>query len=160
MTRDHEFNEPDDILRLKKHLGGDEDFYPTDDEVERLVARVDAAIDAAPAKRVAMPVKRTPLWLGIAASMVLILGASWLSYKYGESIGTTVLVDTTTVAQSAPLTAELSSDDVTLDDASVAVLLEEMSDSYTYDAASRLLDDLTEDEMQYLQETFDVGDLL
>lgn len=160
MTRDHDFNEPDDIFRLKKHLGGDEDFYPSDDEVERLVARVDASIDAAPAKRIAIPLKRTPLWLGIAASLVLILGASWISYRYGSSIGTTATTDTTSTTANQPLVASVATDDVTLDDVSVSVLLEEISEDYSYDAASRLLDDLTEAEMLYLQETFDVGDLL
>jgi len=160
MTRDQEFNDQDDILRLKLHLGADEDFYPSDDEVDDLVARVDRAIDAVPDHSVPAPTLRTPLWLGIAASLVLILGASWLSFKYGESVGTTVFVDTTAATTTAPPVAEVAAEDVTLDADAVAVLLEEISDDYTYGAAERLLDDLTEAELEYLEKTFDVGDLL
>lgn len=157
MTHDKEQFESDDILRLRRHLGEDADFFPNDGEVDRLLARVDQAIDAD--HKTARIDYRLRNWIGIAAAVVLMFGASVIGFRYGRDTGTTVGVDTVTVADASVLTA-VEEEQMALDNDQVALLIQDITGDYVTGAAERLLDDLTEAEMLYLEQTFDVGDLL
>ena len=157
MTHDREQFESDDILRLRRHLGDDSDFYPSDADVEQLMARVDRAIEA-DHKTVRIDY-RLRTWIGVAATVVLVFGASLIGFRYGQDTGTATGADTVLVADASTITAA-EEQQMALDHDQVSLLIQDFAGDYSNGAAERLLDDLTDDEMIYLEQTFDVGDLL
>jgi hypothetical protein len=157
MTHDNEQFESDDILRLRRHLGDDTDFYPSDSEVEQLMARVDRAIEADQATvRIDYRLRN---WIGMAAAVVLMISASLIGFRYGRDSGATAGADTVLVADASTMAA-VEEQQVALDYDQVTLLIQDFAGDYSGGAAERLLDDLTDDEMIYLEQTFDVGDLL
>lgn len=157
MTHDREQFESDDILRLRRHLGDDADFYPSDAETAQLMARVERAIDSD--HKTLRIDRRLRTWIGAAAAIVLVAGASMIGFRFGQDTGGTVSTDTVLVADASTVAAA-EEVEVALDHDQVALLIQEFAGDYASGAAERLLDDLTDDEMNYLEQTFDVGDLL
>ncbi|MDH4155781.1 MAG: hypothetical protein OEW00_00695 [candidate division Zixibacteria bacterium] len=147
---------------IGERLGTDDLFYPEVAELKRLVTAVDRQIaELEPAA--ARPARVTPLrpafgYLAAAAVVVLVAGVylvSYLSGINGEG-GIAGLGRVDTVFQSADEEAELYEPD----ESSVGMLLYDFVDGRKLTAGEVLLDDITVDELEYLEENFDVGDLL
>ncbi len=143
-------------------LGSDDLFHPDAAEVERLVSAVDSQIaESQPAA--ARPARITPLrpafgYLAAAAVVVLIAGVylvSYLSGINGEGRMAT-LGSADTVFTFVDEEAELYEPD----EASIGVLLYDFVDGRKMTAGEVLLDDITEEELEYLEQNFNVGDLL
>jgi hypothetical protein len=151
-----------ELQTIGEKLGPDDLFHPEAGEVERLVSAVDRRI-AELEPPAARPVRATPLrpgfgYLAAAAAVVLIAGiylVSYLSGINGEG-GMTGLGSVDTVLTSVEEEAELYEPD----ESSVGMLLYDFVGSRKLSAGEALLEDITEDELEYLEQNFDVGDLL
>jgi hypothetical protein len=128
-----------------------------------LTERVDKAIDAS------SPVTdiRTPwfAYLSAAAVIVLLLGVSALTLFFDTSteptladISEEVVVDGR-VGDATAWASLLETDDLGLDDEAVEMLMYDYS-AGSMSAGSSLLGDLSADELQYLNENFNVEDIL
>ncbi|MDX9856373.1 MAG: hypothetical protein RBT76_01125 [candidate division Zixibacteria bacterium] len=153
---------------FEKYLGADADFYPDDVEVERMLARVNERIDELGGP-VSAPVsiRMTPIWkqaLASAAAILLVVGAAYVGMQTGLLVPGGGERETAVVTfDTASLMTEITDYETelyALTDRGVQTLLQEAVAGDGAVSAERLLGDLTDDEYEYLQATFDVGDLL
>ena len=164
MARHDRYNEDYDRLDdLRDRLGDDTDFFPTDAETEALLARVNRDIDV---REKTTPVRPTPVWkqlLATAAALVLVVGGTMVALKTGMVDFNNPGVSQSTVVDTSALMAQITAYEqelYALDDGDVRVLLREAVSQYGFESTERLLGDLTEEELEYLEASFDVGDLL
>ncbi len=150
-----------ELSNLKEGLGRDQEFHPSDLSSEQLCAEVDKKIrEIEVASERAIPIARrrrldfTPV--AAAAALVLVVAA-------GLFVSNGRLPD---LRESESATGQ--SDALVLNDvadeqpdaATVDFLIEDFTARHAYDASEWLLDDLTDEEIDYLERTFDVGNLL
>jgi hypothetical protein len=141
------------MLTLGDAMGSDEDFYPDTHEAQLVLEQVEKAI--------ARPrVTKLNLYrpVAIAASVVLIVSVSLISLMMSRNdsseIGSPPLV-----ADSAEyLSSQVASGE--LDPSTLKEILGDFTSSYGYQASDLLLDDISDEELQYLENNFDVEDLL
>lgn len=168
MTTHSAFDGADERLDdLKPFLGEDADFYPDDVEVERMLAEVNAKIDArSTITSIAAHSRITPMWKQVfasAAAVVLVLGTAYVGVQMGL-----IRIDSNSPMQTANVDPnvllseidEYESELYALADRDVQVLLWQAVADDGSMSAQRLLGDLTDDEYEFLQANFDVGDLL
>jgi len=143
------------------HLGDNELFAPAGDEIEGMLAAIDERLDAA---TVVIPRWRTTVLrlAPVAAAVALLLGIGLISQR--STVSEMAAIDTgSTVDEYALLdNADLAytNEDETLDEATIDVLLEDYTSANRIEPSRTLLDDLTEDELDYLNVNFDVGEIL
>lgn len=147
-------------------MGQDDDFYPSDAAIERAVRAVDDRI-AARSQVTKITQLRWVSRVSSVAAAVLLLFVSWSTVQFGGVSTLATLNDEqrdSLIERAYPedIVAEVdaSETEYTLDDASVAALIEDYTDRYTYRGGEYLLDDLSDEEFEYLSESFDVGELL
>ncbi len=148
-----------DDLRDLSMLADESPFLPTEAETERLVAAIYRRIDSQQRGKVAI----LPSWLqrlaplAAAAALVAVMAIS------GDYVTEREAAYHDSLAASAD-DIELYSSAVVSDDDLDINTIESLIEDYTAHPASEpssaLLKDLTEDELQYLTENFDVGELL
>ena len=160
------------MQRLAEHLGADGDFYPDDSEVEMLVARVDSAInELRPAGSYTIRKRLSVLpWLRratAAAVVVLLAGTGFLAYIEHRASGKAPTLDEVgyeavlmSLQKPDVVAAAVGSDYQALDDNAIDQLLYDYTSNARFSAGERLLDDLSEDELNYLEKNFNVGDML
>jgi len=142
----------EELQRLSARLGEDADFEPSPSDLQRAIAGVGDRIkpDEAPS---ITPVSRLRQFSRIAA-VLLIVGVAYTTYLIGrKQAPSTVAVVTDTVVTTAADSAEM-------DDYFVSILIQDFSSDGYFEAGELLLDDLTEEELEYLTEHMTVGDLL
>ncbi|MEW5794908.1 MAG: hypothetical protein AB1772_00980 [Candidatus Zixiibacteriota bacterium] len=151
----------DELINLAPRLGDDDNIALTFAEIEHAVRMVEGRI--AP-RRSYRPVFRRwlqPLVRVAAAAAIALFayGAYELGQMQGMSEDGVSLTSTgvTTDNLTLLLTGDLGTE---LDDDMVRVLIDEFSSSAPLGASESLLDDISEEEMKYLEEHFEIGDLL
>jgi len=142
---------------LSKNIGTDRDFYPDDFETEILLKQVEDKIDtssSAPA--------RISSWygvVGLAASIFLVIGIS----IFGNFFKSLPVYDDNSQSSRLDLEsityATVDESYYEMSDDEIQILVIDYMAGRTYEAAGQLLDDLSEEELRYLEENFDVGDL-
>ena len=141
-----------ELRRLSEKLGGDSDFEPSTFDLEKAVAGVGHRIDSQKTPSI------TPVsWLrqlSRVAAAVLIVGVSYTTYLIGQKQGQEP------VARVVDTVLANTADTVEMDDYFVNMLIEDISSDSYFGAGELLLDDLTEEELEYLTENMTVGDLL
>lgn len=154
------------LARLAEDIPDNTAFTFDTDTIDRLVRTVDRAIDQANgttpfAKQDAHEVSRWNLMrlAPAAAAVLLVAGVGLGGYFVGRTNFDPAI---TTIVQ--PVATGLSSTDESdydePDDPTFEVLLSDFAADRPYDASEKLLDDITDEEMEYLAQNFDVGDLL
>ena len=157
---------------LASHLGSDSDFQPDKSEVEMLVARVDRAIDQLrPAGSFVVRRKLSVMpWLRrvtATAVIVLLAGTGFLAYLEHRAASKTPTLDDVgyeavlmSLQKPDVVAAAIGTDYQALDDNTIDQLLYDYTSNARFSAGERLLDDLSEDELKYLEKNFNVGDIL
>lgn len=159
-----EYREP--LARLAECIPDDTAFAVDADTIDRLVQNVDQAIDTSSG---AKPISNRDShdyspwtlmkWLPAAAAVLLVVGVGFGGYFVGRTNFDPAI---TTIVQ--PVATGLSSTDESdydePDGPAFEVLLTDFAADRPYDASEKLLDDITDEEMEYLAQNFDVGDLL
>jgi len=150
----------DELATLAGEFNAAADIEFTEQEVGRAVALVDEAI-AQHAGTTIVPVNWLRQLTRVAAA-VLIVAASWTAYQFGRDEGRQL----TYTAPSAQTTYLASTDDSYgeesdyIDEDMVNALIQSYSPGGLVGSGQYLVDDLSDEEMQYLMENFDVGELL
>lgn len=162
-----------EIEVVSERLGNEDDFVPVDLDADQFVIDVERKIESisdrndASAHRPAQTERVT--WIGwsrylsAAAAILLLVGisliGSWGSRKYVDN-GSAEL-DSFAVPDGSALLLSLYEDEVDqFDDAVLSVILSDFGSNGYFEAGELLLDDLSAEELQYLEENFDVGDVL
>ncbi|MBU0985215.1 MAG: hypothetical protein KKA42_15175 [candidate division Zixibacteria bacterium] len=144
----------DELNGLTGQLGSDSDFhFNVEDAVDAVTAQISG--------RESRPVVNLSWmrYLTRVAAGVVLVAASYVSYQVGshDLNGTT---DPVSVGYVAEVDSWLSDTTLTLDDETVDILIEDYARRSVYGAGEALLDDLTDDELEYLMENLDVGEIL
>ncbi len=142
-----------ELQQLGQSIAGEESFYPETEELEALAAEVDRRIDAADRET-----KSTVrIWgrylLPVAASILLLFGVTRMAQWFGGAEVGQPVDDSlyTTVEQ-------ISSEE--FDDQTVDLLLQDFARDPAVEPGEWLLEDITEDELEYLKNSIDVGEWL
>ena len=150
----------EELNGMASELGADGDFYPNELETEGLLKRLNDEIDRT------QPAADTSVsWYklaGIAASVILVVGISLFGNFFnrnGDTLETTGTNSAVLYYDDYQFVIE-NSDLYELSDEQFYILGNDYTAKRTYDAAALLIEDLSEEELKYLEENFDVGDLL
>jgi hypothetical protein len=157
---------------LAERLGSESDFSLDDAQVDRMVARVDREIDQLrPAgsytfrrKFLAMPWLRRATAVAMA---VLLVGTGFFAYVEQRAAPQVpsladVSYETALMSMQKPdvVAAAVGTDYDVLDDDAIDQIIYDYTSNARFGAGERLLDDLSEEELNYLQTHFNVGDIL
>ena len=148
-------------VAVSGRLDQDSLFYPEPDETDRLVDSVMASLDARSPRNISVVSRLVSLWhrhVPVAAAAVLVLGISIGMFLTGGTAFQTDLPESTVTV--TEVVGIYDDGDMELDDNSVGILIEELTRQHRWEASRWLLNDLTEEELDYLEESFNVGDLL
>jgi len=150
----------EELNGMASELGADDEFYPNELEAEGFLKRLNDEIDRT------QPAAVTSVsWYklaGIAASVILVVGISLLGNFFNRNGATLepTEINTAVLYYDEYQLALENSDLYELSDDQFYILGNDYTSKRTYDAAGQLLEDLSEEELKYLEENFDVGDLL
>jgi len=140
------------------HLGSDNDFSPNKSVTDSFVWEVNARIDELHEDKKETPVKLLNYLLPIAASIIILLGIS-ISTGYLNNTEPDI-VNTFNGDLYYQIGSYLEEDDDEMEVQFVDELLNDYSTSVVNAPSEQLLDDLTDEEMEYLKNNFDAGDIL
>jgi len=162
-----------EIKAVSERLGSDNDFIPVDFDADRFVADVERKIEAIPisagasVRRPAQADRVT--WIGwsrylsAAAAILLLVGISLIgsreSRRYADT-GSAESGSFTGLDGSTSLLSLYEGEVDQFDDAVLSVILSDFGGNGYFEASELLLDDLSSEELQYLEENFDVGEVL
>jgi len=151
----------EELTGVSEKLGGDDLFFPNDSQVEQWVSKVDTAIEKIERDNVPIVTRIRKGWyerVPIAAAAALVLGFAIGTYMAGRTAFDTGGAE---VAFSINGVAGLyEGGDEELQESTVGSLIYDFTAQHSYEASEWLLDDLTEEELDFLENNFDVGDLL
>ncbi len=155
-----------EMKELAASLPGDDAFMIDATTVEKLALKVDQAIDSQESKGKTTPgelgEQRSLLtWMRMlpaAAALLLVIGIGSAGYLLGrfDKQATTI----TGNGAEFEISQTMDDDYSEPDDPTVQLLLYDFASERLYDASETLLDDITEEELRYLEQNFEVGDLL
>ena len=152
-----------ELAGLSGNLGSDDLFSPDEMQVEQLVMQVSQTINRGMQYKYARDhfsfVKNVWVrYIPVAAAAALVLGIAVGGYMAGK---TAFGPEKSELVLSQTAATDLLSDgNEELDENAVGTLIYDFATGHTYEAGEWLLDDLTEEELKYLEESFNVGDLL
>ncbi|MFH2049482.1 MAG: hypothetical protein ABIJ12_08550 [bacterium] len=147
-----------ELQNLGDHLGTDEKFYPDEASSDGFVWEVNARIDELEIEQKETLVKLVNYLLPIAASIIILLGISLSSGYLGNTETNIVYNISTDLNVQNGYFLEDEEDEMEVQ--FVDELLNDYSASVVNDPSEQLLDDLTNEEMEYLKENFNAGDIL
>lgn len=128
----------------------------TANETAHFYARLDAALDEAD-NRAGTFYRGFMRWGAAVSAMIVLVGMSFVTgLKYAEN---GIITESAVISNNAA-TDEQITEDEELDDKYVDVLINSQVQSYGYDISGDLLGDISDDELQMLNEAIDVGALL
>lgn len=154
------------LVNLSEALPGDEQFSFDDATIDSLIEKVEDAIHPSTditsiTTQETKNITQVNLmrWLPAAAAVLLVVGVGIGGYFVGR---TNLNPATATINQpTALLLGSVDESDYDEpDDPTFEVLLSQFTTDRPFDASEKLLDDITDEEMEYLTQNFDVGDLL
>lgn len=143
----------EDLNAVAELAGKDSDFYLSEVELEQAVAGVDRALDKIELEAAGNSVGIWRSYIPAVAALIAIVGISLTLSISGLMDGRV-----NTVSDLANDTALVSVDQ--LEDTELDGLLVDFALERNDGAGELLLDDLTEEEYQYLTENMDIGDIL
>jgi len=151
----------DEMMSLAGDLGSDTDTPFTAEDFDRAAAGVAERIGRQPTV-VFSPAKWLRPMLRVAA-VIMVVGLSYGSYRlglesnFGAGLDTLQTVDT----EVDRLTTLLEYDvDEEMDEGLIGILIDDYCSVISYEATASLLDDISEEELEYLTENLEVGELL
>lgn len=147
-----------DLKSLTGNISSEEDFYLNEKAVEKMVTRIDDEIDRLEINKA---VGSRTIWvsyLPAVAAMILLVGISFMAYMFDffrldKNQEAHFNKDSLLVSVDDNSTGELNENELEY------ILYEFATDKYE-NASELLLGDFTEEELQYLEKNFDVGDIL
>lgn len=139
-------------------FGTDKNFELNQSEQANLLEKINADIDR---QEIDKAVNITPAWksyVPMAAAILLVLGVGFISqliFKFGSG------TDTATNQNDRVAYVGLTDEDITeIKSIELDEFVDQYSSQYDIDDEINMLDDLSEEEYQYLNENLDIGEIL
>jgi hypothetical protein len=147
-----------DLQALTDQLGDNKVFYPESGEADLVAKVVEREVRAT---TTITPLRR-PVWMrisSIAAAAVIVMASGILYMRYDrQPTDSAANTPAMVVVDSSTLSTPTDSDE--LSSSAVTELLREVSSRGYFEASDYLLDDLSDDEVNYLSKTLSAGDFL
>lgn len=150
----------DDLAELEQRFGTDADFVLSENEENFVVHAVESRTGQSKTVGTTSHAWFRPL-LRVAA-VVLIAITSYGTYQLGIERGSSESSYSTpevTPQYGSLASLYMSDEEVEMDDKMITVLIDDYSDSY-FESGEVLLGDITAEELEYLLDNFEVGELL
>ncbi len=143
----------DEMITLGDAMGSDEDFYPDAHQAHLVLEQVEKAIERPRITRLNLyrPV-------AIAASAVLIVSVTLISLMMSRNDSSEIMPPTLVADSAEYFSSQVASGE--LDPSTLDEVFRDFTSNHGYQASDLLLDDISEEELQYLENNFDVKDLL
>lgn len=145
----------DELDALAEKSGSDKDFYPDDYMTEQMVKRVNKAIDNLEHSKITKTKNIWHSYIPAAAAVILFVGLSLIGYLY-------VLKGNdhqqATINNSDSLIVQTENKDLNTED--LPSLLFEFTAENQENARDLLIDNITDEDLKYLEKNFDVGEIL
>lgn len=149
-----------ELAELEQQFGSDADFVLSEDELNFAVGAVERRTSRSADTNINSLTWFRPL-LRVAA-VLLVAITFYGTYQFGLEQGTTDLSDTAAAVNSnggSIMSFYLDNDEVEIDETMITVLIDNYSDGYL-ESGEVLLGDITAEELEYLLDNFEVGELL
>ena len=142
---------------LSTGIGSDDLFYDSENAIEKRVDEINTKIDEIELSKVISPA-RWKSYVPMAAAIFLVLGIGLISKLVLYNNDTNLVADlsqneTTLVSLNATETKALS-------EIEISEFVDQYSSEYRLDNELSLLDDISEEEYQYLEENLKIGEIL
>lgn len=144
-----------ELTSLADAVGNDKDFFLDQATIESAVGSVDRKIDQLELKKVTDMRSAWFSYVPAAAAVVLLVGLSFAVYMLGWFGSNGELADS---AVEDTLLAGGAAD--VIDETDLDYILGGMAVDRSVSTSEILYEDLTDDELQYLEDNFDIGDIL
>ncbi len=147
----------------------DEDFFPSELELNSAVAGVETRLDDLTPKAADQPDdtvvvslrERVLRALPAAAAVMLMLTVGYNSYLSEIGVSDTAETASAVIFDLSDITEASTQEELFApSDEAFSALLYDFTTTASTDASEQLLDDLTAEELQYLEDNLDVGDIL
>ena len=151
----------EELTGMNEKLGGDDLFFPNDAQAEQLASEVDTVIEKIERDNVPVVTRIRKGWyerVPIAAAAALVLGIAIGTYLAGRTAFDTGGAEIASGITSVASLYEVGNEE--LQESTVGSLIYDFTAQHSYEASEWLLNDLTEEELDFLENNFDVGDLL
>ncbi|MEA2031364.1 MAG: hypothetical protein U9N55_07205 [candidate division Zixibacteria bacterium] len=147
-----------ELGQLEPGLGNDESFYFAPDEIDEMTQHIENSIDDTTPRNVTLFHRIAQIALPVAASLLLLFGISKLAndpvtLNYNQDSTLYSITEFNNLTYSNDNNSEL--DVVTFN-----LLLQDYTSDVTTASGEALLDDITDDELEYLKDNLDMGDFL
>ncbi len=149
------------LAQLGDSLGTDDDFAISPAELDRTARAVEQVVIPTPITRVVPRGWLRPM-VRVAAA-VLIVAVSFSAYQIGRytQVSDTVEYDTTADLEYGSVVALWEAElEEEMDEGMISILIDDYSAGSYYEAGEALLGDISEEELEYFTEDFEVGELL
>lgn len=143
-----------ELNALAGFAGSDDDFALAPNEIDRMVDKINSEID-----QQQTTAKTTSFWryyVPVAAAVVLMFGISWKAgfFNANDNTSDNRLRDSLAlVINETDIENDLTGDDLN-------ILIGDYSNGVTTFKADQVVDELTEEEYEYLAQNLDMGDIL
>jgi hypothetical protein len=149
-----------ELADLEQQLGSDDDFVLSEDDLNFAVRAVERRTNRSTDSNNTSPTWLQPV-LRVAA-VLLVAIAFYGTYQFGLRQDATDLSDTAAAVNSnggSIMSFYLDNDEVEIDETMITVLIDNYSDGYL-ESGEVLLGDITAEELEYLLDNFEIGELL
>ncbi|RKX28800.1 MAG: hypothetical protein DRP47_03365 [Candidatus Zixiibacteriota bacterium] len=147
-----------ELCQFGSMLGSDESFYIDPVEIDEMTQQIEQRIDNATPQNVPLFNRIIQFALPVAASLLFLFGISRLTNNpltsYSDQEPTLYQI-----SEWSDLTYG-NDDDIEFDAITFNLLLRDYTSGVETASGEALLDDLTDDEFEYLKDNLDMGDLL
>jgi len=151
----------DELLAAGAHLGENDLFFMERAEGDQFLLDLNHELDALEQPRTFSLRAFFERLAPVAAAAVIMLAIGLPAHHWQQAEPTAAFDSVAVMDQIASLSGYETSDEYpSLDDQTVNALMEDYSSRPGEDASPTLLDDLSEEEWNYLNQNFDVGEIL
>ena len=148
----------DNLQTLLPEIGVDEHFYQTDEDIVKSVEAVNVKIDQVELAKVVDVNSRWKAYVPMAAAILLIVGVGVIANLVLQLDDTMNTADNSVVEK---IFVSLTDDDSQeLAQIELSELIDEYSTEYSLDTELNLLDEISEEEYQYLEDNLNIGEIL
>ena len=146
-----------ELSSAARTVGSDEDFFLDQSAIETQVTNVDRRIDELELGKVTDVRSAWISFVPAVAAVVLLVGISFTAYMMGWFGSGSVLTD-----RPVEDTLMAQADNVMdiIDENDIGYILYEFAADRKASTSELLMEDLTEEELEYLENNFDVGEIL
>ncbi|NOY89151.1 MAG: hypothetical protein GXO93_07160 [FCB group bacterium] len=145
----------EDIDALAEKSGSDQNFYPDDATVEQMVNSIDETINNLEHGKITTTKNIWHSYIPTAAAVILFIGLSLIGYLYvlkGNNH------QQATINNSDSLIVQTENKDLSTED--LPFLLLEFTSENKENANDLLIDNMTDEDLKYLEKNFNVGEIL